>query len=84
MSWRVVRTGIPQGECPNQDYGVWLTASLEFVIFTHGNNDKGVYDLTHLLQPALVIEAWALRRHGMAECLGRVMSNCKPNEWGYT
>lgn len=79
LSWRVARQGGYR-----QDYGVRLSASLEFVIFTHGNNDAGPGSVGQSLQHARVIEAWELRRYGMAACLEHVMSTCKPNEWGLT
>lgn len=84
MSWAVVRTEIPQGEWNCQEYNVRLSASLEFVIFAHGNSDVGAGGLAQALQHARVIEAWELRRYGVAACLDHVMSNSKPNEWGYT
>ena len=83
-SWRVARTQVPAGEWPTQEYDVRLAASREFVIFTHSNDDKGPGSLQQSLQHARVIEAWALRRYGMAACLEHVMATCKPNEWGYT
>ncbi|HEY6194731.1 MAG TPA: hypothetical protein VI504_06770 [Candidatus Eisenbacteria bacterium] len=84
LSWRVARTQIPKGEWQFQEYDILLSASLELVIFTHSNNDIGPGSLAHSLQHARVIEAWELRRYGMAACLEHVMSTSKPNEWGYT
>ena len=84
LSWRVCRTQFPDGAWHIQEYGIRVAASLEFVIFTHGNNDAGPGSLDQSLQHARVIEAWELHRYGMAACLEHVMSNCKPNEWGLT
>jgi len=84
LSWRVFRTQFPEGQWSDQDYGIRLSASLEFVIFTHGNNDIGPGSLAQSLQRARVIEAWEVRRYGIAACLEHVMSFCKPNEWGYS
>jgi hypothetical protein len=82
--WIISRQEVPSGEWSNQQYGVQLPASLECVIFTHGNNDIGCFGLHHALQNALIIEAAALRHFGMAACLQYLMSHCRPNEWGYT
>jgi hypothetical protein len=83
-AWIIRRQEVPLGEWSNQEYGVQLPASLDSVIFTHGNNDVGGLSLQHVLQNALVIEATALRHFGMAACLQYLMSRCRPNEWGYT
>ena len=37
-----------------------LPGSLDYVLFTHSNNDAGYSNLQHALQNALVIEAAAL------------------------
>jgi hypothetical protein len=84
LGWTINRHEVPSGEWPNQDYGVQLPDSLEFVIFTHGNNDVGYFGLYQALQNALVVEAAALRHFGMAACLQCLMARCRPNEWGYT
>lgn len=84
MSWRIARTRIPKGEWPTQDYGVRLPGSLEFVVFTHGNNDKGPLSLGVCLEHATLVDTWTLERYGMRACLERIMSDFKPNEWGYT
>src|SRR5262249_30847824 len=67
--WIIRRQEVPLGEWSNQEYGVQLPGSLDFVIFTHGNNDIGGMSLHHVLQNALVIEAVALRHFGMPACL---------------
>jgi hypothetical protein len=82
--WIIARQEIPSGEWSNQEYGVELLGSLEYVIFTHDNNDIGCFGLHHALQNALVIEAAALRHFGMPACLQYLMARYRPNEWGYT
>jgi len=67
-----------------QDYGVWLSASMEFVIFTRGNDDAGTLGLRHALHSARVVESWNLRRFGMAACLQNVMAEHEPNQRGLT
>jgi len=81
MSWAVSSNETD----PTRDYGVRLSASLEFVIFTYGNDGAGPADsIRQALQQARVIEAWELRRYGMPACLEYVMSNCNPNQWFLT
>jgi hypothetical protein len=84
LSWKVVRNEVPSGEWPIQEYGIQLPASLDVIIFTHGNNDVGPLQLHHVLQNALIIDASALRRFGMTACIERLLTDCRPNEWGYT
>jgi hypothetical protein len=78
LEWRIKR------QESSQDYGVLLPESLDYVIFTHGNNDIGGFDLHQACQNALVIDAWALRYFGMPACLQYLMSHYQPNEWGYS
>jgi hypothetical protein len=82
--WIIRRQEVPSGEWSNQEYGVQVPASLDYVIFTHGNNDAGCYGLHHARQNALVIEAGALRHFGMPACLQYLMARHRPNEFGYT
>jgi hypothetical protein len=82
--WVITRQEIPSGEWSSQEYGVQLAGSLDYLVFTHGNNDIGGWGLHQALQNALVIEAAALRHFGMAACLQYLMSHYRPNEWGYT
>ena len=84
LGWIISKQEVPSDEWSNQDYGVQLPGSLDFVIFTHGNNDIGCFGLNQALQNALVIEAAALRHFGMGACLQYLMLRCRPNEWGYT
>jgi hypothetical protein len=84
LTWIIRRQEVPSSEWPNQAYGVQVAAGLDYIIFTHGNNDIGAFSLHHALQNGLVIEAAALRHYGMAACLHYLMSRCRPNEWGYT
>jgi hypothetical protein len=79
MAWNVART-----DRRNQNYTVRLSPSLDYVLFTYGNNDAGPGSLDQALQPARVIEVWDLQRYGVAACLAHVMSECEPNEWGLT
>jgi hypothetical protein len=83
-AWRIARDEIPNGEWPNQEYGIELSAGLDLVVFTHGNNDVGPFELHHALQKALVIDSSALRAFGMAACIRHLLAECRPNEWGYT
>jgi hypothetical protein len=82
--WIIRRQEVPSGEWPNQEYGVQLPGSLDYIIFTHGNNDIGGLSLHHALQTALVIDATSLRHFGMPACLQCLMAHYRPNEWGYT
>jgi hypothetical protein len=84
MGWAIAKEKPDPGEWSIQEYNVRLPNSLDVVIFTHGNNDKGVLGLHHVFQNAMVIDASALRRFGMEACLMQLMSGCEPNEWGYT
>src|SRR5262249_10874532 len=84
LAWIMSRQEVPSDEWPNQDYGVQLPASLDFVIFTHGNNDIGGFGLHQAPQNALVIEAAALRHFGMPACLHYLILRCRPNKCGYT
>lgn len=84
LAWTISKQVVKSSEWPNQEYAVRIPASLEFVVFTHSNNDVGVLALHHALQNAMYIDASALRHYGMKACLGHVMSRYKPNEWGYT
>jgi hypothetical protein len=83
-AWRIARNVVPEGEWPIQEYGVIVSAGLDLVIFTHGNKDVGPFEIHHVLQYALVIDAAALREFGMPACINRLLAECRPNEWGYT
>lgn len=67
---------------PEEEYGVRVPSSLDMVLFLHGNSDVGPLSLGQCLQPALVIEAAALRHFGMRACLDWLFSRCQPNTWG--
>jgi hypothetical protein len=76
---------IPIGEWPTKEYGVQISAGLDLIIFTHGNNDRGPLSAIQCaLQNALVVDSSALRAVGMAACINRLLTECRPNEWGYT
>jgi hypothetical protein len=68
----------------HSDYGVRVPDSLDVIIFTHSNDDRGCFGLEQSILNALVVEAAALRHFGMAACLEYLMSLYRPNEWGYT
>jgi hypothetical protein len=80
LAWRV----FAEQEGPIQEYDVIVPASLDLIVFTHGNTDAGPFGLFHALQDASVIQASVLERFGIATCLRHVMSTCKPNTWGLT
>jgi len=84
LSWKIARNAIPSGEWPIQEYDIQVSAGLDVIIFTHGNKDVGPLQLDHVLQNALVIDASALREFGMTACIKRLLTDCRPNEWGYT
>jgi hypothetical protein len=84
LGWIISRQAVPPGEWANQDYGVQLPGSLDYVIFTHGNNDLGPFGLHQALQNALVVESAVLRHFGMTACLQYLMDHYRPNEWGYS
>lgn len=84
LSWVLEKAELSSGEWPNQDYCVWVTTDLAFVIITHGNNDVGPLSLHQVLQNALVIESVMMREFSLAECVHFLFATKKPNEWGYT
>jgi hypothetical protein len=84
LAWKIVKEQPSAGEWPNQDYRLFITRGLDYLILTHGNNDVGCVGLHHFLQQALVIETAALRGFDLAACLRHLRENYKPNEWGYT
>jgi hypothetical protein len=84
LAWAIEKTDINAGEWPNQNYWLRVARGLDVVILTHSNRDVGIFGLHHALHHAMVIDATMLRRFGLVECVSYVMSNCKPNKWGYT
>ena len=84
LTWIISKKKLEPGEWQTQAYGVRLSNGLDFVIFTHGNNDIGPFQLQHALQHGLVIEAVMLRRFSLGECVSFLFRHCKPNEWGFT
>jgi hypothetical protein len=83
LTWIITKEKLEPGEWHNQDYCVRISKGLDFVIFTYGNTDVGLFDLDHALHNALVIEAVMLRRFSLGECLSSLFAHRKPNEWGY-
>jgi len=84
LAWAIEKTDLQPGEWPNQDYWLRVARGLDVVIVTHSNRDVGIFGLHHALHHAMVIDATMLRRFGLGECIHSVMSQYKPNEWGYT
>ena len=84
LRWAVVQSEVPEGEWVDEDYGVWVTDGLDFILFTHGNSDRGPFGLEQVLLNTLSIDAAALRHFGVPTCLTHVMSHCKTNTWGLT
>jgi len=80
LMWRIRRTD----QSADHEYNVLMPASLEFVIFTHGNTDAGMGSLEQSMLHARVVEASAVHHYGFAACLKEVMATGKPNQWGLT
>jgi hypothetical protein len=83
LTWIIKKEKLEPEEWQIQDYCVRISNGLDFVIFTYGNTDVGVFNLHQVCQSALVIEAVMLRRFSLGECLSILFAR-KPNEWGYT
>jgi hypothetical protein len=77
---------VSDGEWCNQDYLLWVTADLEWILATYGNNEAGVGPrsqtalvlLVAVLQDAAGDGSSALREFTMR------LLTCETNEWGYT
>ena len=84
LSWSIESQDTSPGVQPYRDYQVWLSNGLDMLMFVSGNEVCGLYDLSHQLLHAMVIQTGVLRGHSVKECLEFVMSRNKPNEWNAT
>lgn len=86
QGWAIEKVDVPAGEWCNQDYLLWVTADLEWIIATYGNNDVGVgpRSQTALVLPVAMLQhAAGGSASALREFVIRLLA-CKTNEWGYT
>jgi hypothetical protein len=67
-----------------KNYVVKLSSGLDYLILTYGNSDHGAFNLSMILQRALVIESGALRGFALRKCIDELFAECKPNVCGLT
>ena len=80
LAWIVEKNS---GNAPMENYGVRVSRGLDLVILTYGNSDAGAFNLSLVLQNALVVEAGMLRGFPLRRCLQHLFER-KPNLWGLT
>lgn len=86
QGWAIERLDVPEGEWSNQDYLLWVTRDLEWIMATYGNNDVGVgpRSQTALVLPVAMLQHSAgAGANALREFVSRLLT-CKTNEWGYT
>ena len=86
QGWAIEKVDVPDGEWCNQDYLLWGTADLEWILATYGNNDAGVgpRSQTALVLPVAVLQDAAGEGSSTRREFTMRLLTCETNEWGYT
>jgi len=84
LSWALEACGDAPGQAPVEEYRIWVTQDLKFVIFSHSNSDAGPFDLQSALEQSLVIDAGVLRFFGVSAAIEHLMAHYQPNRLGLT
>lgn len=82
--WVIEKQDIDEGEWPNKDYMLFVSADFWFFSITFDNSDRGVRTREGCLQTAKVVNAIDAQAFGLGLILQDVFRDCRPNEWGYT
>lgn len=74
----------PTTSAPHEDYRLRVTDDLKLFVIEYGNSDVGGLSLYHVLLNAKVIDADALDHFPLSDAISDVITQCRPNEWGWT
>jgi hypothetical protein len=83
LSWRIDKQ-VVAGEWPEQDFRLFLSADLQFLVITHDNRDVGMMTAARCLQNAFLVHTPWLPIYPLSDLLGRVLAEARPNQWGYS
>lgn len=82
LEWRLVQEGGDAGRSLDEDFGIWLTKGLDFLVVSHGNTDGLLTAASLPFVKATLLDCRMIENLELGPFLARLVADETPNRWG--